>query len=85
MDPAEPNKPQRTFPPLYKGTGNEGQDRLAFIHILERLKASWVCPGMLNTWKLIVVDAARGTDSKTNGMGQPQGLTFDRAFKFLNE
>ncbi|KAF5332205.1 hypothetical protein D9611_008177 [Ephemerocybe angulata] len=30
--------PKRIFPPLYTGTGEEGQDRLAFIHILERLK-----------------------------------------------
>jgi len=29
---------QRTFPPLYKSNGNESADRLAFFHILERLK-----------------------------------------------
>ncbi|KIL65652.1 hypothetical protein M378DRAFT_521377 [Amanita muscaria Koide BX008] len=29
---------KRTFPPLYKSTGNESVDRLAFFHILERLK-----------------------------------------------
>ncbi|KAF9650137.1 HD domain-containing protein [Thelephora ganbajun] len=29
---------QRTFPPLYKSTRNESMDRLAFFHILERLK-----------------------------------------------
>lgn len=29
---------QRTFPPLYKSTGNESMDRLAFFHILEKLK-----------------------------------------------
>ncbi|KZV63763.1 HD domain-containing protein, partial [Peniophora sp. CONT] len=28
----------RTFPPLYKSSGNEASDRLAFFHILERLK-----------------------------------------------
>ncbi|KAF8735716.1 hypothetical protein AX14_001581 [Amanita brunnescens Koide BX004] len=29
---------ERTFPPLYSPTGNESKDRLAFFHILERLK-----------------------------------------------
>lgn len=29
---------KRTFPPLYKSGGNESMDRLAFFHILERLK-----------------------------------------------
>ncbi|KAF8330500.1 HD domain-containing protein [Amanita rubescens] len=29
---------KRTFPPLYSPTGNESVDRLAFFHILERLK-----------------------------------------------
>ncbi|KAH8832848.1 HD domain-containing protein [Flagelloscypha sp. PMI_526] len=28
----------RTFPPLYKATSNASRDRLAFFHILERLK-----------------------------------------------
>lgn len=28
----------RTFPPLYKSSGNESEDRLAFFHVLERLK-----------------------------------------------
>ncbi|KAF8202182.1 HD domain-containing protein [Pholiota molesta] len=29
---------QRVFPPLYKPTGETAKDRIAFIHILERLK-----------------------------------------------
>ncbi|KAF8621873.1 hypothetical protein AX15_007431 [Amanita polypyramis BW_CC] len=29
---------KRTFPPLYAPTGNESLDRLAFFHVLERLK-----------------------------------------------
>ncbi|KIM88176.1 hypothetical protein PILCRDRAFT_814094 [Piloderma croceum F 1598] len=29
---------KRAFPPLYKSSGNEAQDNLAFFHILERLK-----------------------------------------------
>ncbi|KAF9461078.1 HD domain-containing protein [Collybia nuda] len=29
---------QRVFPPLYKPTGDKSSDRLAFIHILEKLK-----------------------------------------------
>jgi hypothetical protein len=32
-------KPQRrVFPPLYKSSGNLASDRLAFFHVLERLK-----------------------------------------------
>ena len=31
---------ERTFPPLYSPTGNESKDRLAFFHILERLKVT---------------------------------------------
>ncbi|KAI0825774.1 HD domain-containing protein [Irpex lacteus] len=30
--------PKRTFPPLYSSQGNEAADRLAFVHVLERLK-----------------------------------------------
>ncbi|KAG7093458.1 hypothetical protein E1B28_007134 [Marasmius oreades] len=37
-DPENPPKGPRTFPPLYQGTRNPGVDRLAFFHILERLK-----------------------------------------------
>jgi len=33
-----PDLPKRVFPPLYKASGNEAQDNLAFFHILERLK-----------------------------------------------
>lgn len=29
---------KRTFPPLYRPTGNADTDRLAFFHVLERLK-----------------------------------------------
>lgn len=29
---------KRQFPPLYQGTGDSATDRLAFFHILERLK-----------------------------------------------
>ncbi|KAG2011278.1 HD domain-containing protein [Coprinopsis cinerea AmutBmut pab1-1] len=32
------SKPKRTFPPLYKSVGDEDKDKLAFIHVLERLK-----------------------------------------------
>jgi hypothetical protein len=34
------NMPKREFPPLYKSSGNESVDRLAFFHILERLKVN---------------------------------------------
>lgn len=30
--------PTRVFPPLYKSSGDSASDRLAFFHILERLK-----------------------------------------------
>lgn len=32
------DQPRRTFPPLYQSSGDDAQDRLAFFHILERLK-----------------------------------------------
>ncbi|KAF5362511.1 hypothetical protein D9756_002677 [Leucocoprinus leucothites] len=32
------NMQKREFPPLYEGTGDQAVDRLAFFHILERLK-----------------------------------------------
>ncbi|VDC06101.1 unnamed protein product [Peniophora sp. CBMAI 1063] len=42
----------RTFPPLYKSSGKESEDRLAFFHILERLKTQkrtgWVDNGIPN-------------------------------------
>ncbi|KAH9026355.1 hypothetical protein EDB85DRAFT_173309 [Lactarius pseudohatsudake] len=31
-------QPKRHFPPLYKSSGDSSSDRLAFFHILERLK-----------------------------------------------
>lgn len=34
----EQSPSKRTFPPLYTPTGNVDTDRLAFFHILERLK-----------------------------------------------
>ncbi|KAF5316330.1 hypothetical protein D9619_006498 [Psilocybe cf. subviscida] len=36
--PSQPSGPTRTYPPLYVPTGDSGKDKLAFIHILERLK-----------------------------------------------
>ncbi|KAF8903425.1 HD domain-containing protein [Gymnopilus junonius] len=43
---------KRVFPPLYKATGDASKDRLAFIHILERLKTQkrtgWVDHGIPN-------------------------------------
>lgn len=37
-EPANDAQPKRDFPPLYKSSGNVSSDRLAFFHILERLK-----------------------------------------------
>jgi hypothetical protein len=39
-EPANDAQPKRDFPPLYKSSGNVSSDRLAFFHILERLKVS---------------------------------------------
>lgn len=39
MGESEPTVvPARTFPPLYRASGDKAQDLLAFFHILERLK-----------------------------------------------
>jgi len=35
---ADPPRPKRVFPQLYTSSGNEAEDRLAFFHVLERLK-----------------------------------------------
>jgi putative hydrolase of HD superfamily len=40
------NPQGRVFPPLYKSSGDPVADRLAFFHILERLK---VCSNHLST------------------------------------
>ena len=32
---------KRVFPPLYESSGNASEDRLAFFHILERLKVTY--------------------------------------------
>ncbi|EIM88714.1 HD domain-containing protein [Stereum hirsutum FP-91666 SS1] len=48
--PLVPEK--RVFPPLYKSSGNKSEDRLAFFHILEKLKTQkrtgWVDQGIPN-------------------------------------
>ena len=38
--PLRSQTPKRVFPPPYKSTGDPSADRLAFVHILERLKVS---------------------------------------------
>lgn len=37
-DKPEPGPQRRIFPPLYKSSGDPASDRLAFFHVLERLK-----------------------------------------------
>ncbi|KAF4610854.1 hypothetical protein D9613_006634 [Agrocybe pediades] len=37
-DLATPTQTKRVFPPLYVPTGDTAKDKLAFIHVLERLK-----------------------------------------------
>ena len=34
----EGGRQRRVFPPPYAATGNDSADRLAFFHVLERLK-----------------------------------------------
>ncbi|KAH6916327.1 HD domain-containing protein [Coprinopsis sp. MPI-PUGE-AT-0042] len=52
-----PDGSKRTFPPLYKSTGNPARDKLAFIHVLERLKTQkrtgWVNNGVRHLFPLI--------------------------------
>ena len=58
---------KRVFPPLYVQTGDVSKDRLAFIHILERLKVkSRFCYLIL---RLIIKFYAFGLDAEKNRMG----------------
>lgn len=63
---------QRVFPPLYKPTGDTAKDRLAFIHILERLKASLL--GLMRFSRVIKEMTA---DSKTYWMDGSPGMTVE--------
>ncbi len=51
----------RTFPPLYVPTGEAAKDRLAFIHILERLKVH----SKSNTFILFVLRILLQTQKRT--------------------
>ncbi|PFH46210.1 hypothetical protein AMATHDRAFT_77776 [Amanita thiersii Skay4041] len=50
---------KRTFPPLYSPTGEESIDRLAFFHVLERLKTQkrtgWVDHNIPNSERLAFI------------------------------
>lgn len=60
---------QRNFSPLYKSTGNESVDRLAFFHILERLKVRTSVPR--NTSYGPDAHQMPPVDSKAHGLGGP--------------
>jgi hypothetical protein len=64
MAPTEPPALTRTFPPLYRSQGNTAADRLAFFHILERLKARSHLDSTGSIPKQFTAD------SKENGMGR---------------
>ena len=60
--------PRRAFPPLYNSSGDLASDRLAFFHILERLK---VCLVFLRpqrgSFKSVDPDAYRRHRSEQDG------------------
>jgi hypothetical protein len=53
---------RRVFPPLYFATGNASRDRLAFIHVLERLKVN-------SDLQLGLIPANFALDAATDGLG----------------
>lgn len=55
---------KRVFPPLYIATGDPSKDKLAFIHILERLKVR-IIPFMNASNDLMGINQ----DSKADWMG----------------
>jgi hypothetical protein len=71
----EPGPQRRIFPPLYKSSGDLASDRLAFFHVLERLK---VCLfhhhpftiGLAYSILLFVLSTYRIADTEANGMGR---------------
>lgn len=66
---------KRIFPPLYKSSGDPASDRLAFFHVLERLKVCsiTICSqlGNLTTVSFVLCPVAyRISDTEANGMGR---------------
>lgn len=58
---------RRIFPPLYKSSGNLASDRLAFFHIIERLKVCFVLAGLALAYGIV---CRVSPDTKANGMGR---------------
>ena len=58
---------KRVFPPLYVQTGDISKDRLAFIHILERLKVKSKSGYII--LRLIIKFFAFWLDAEENRMG----------------
>lgn len=55
-------KPQRrVFPPLYKSSGDPASDRLAFFHIIERLKVRLTTIGVVPHRHVIVSQTQKRT------------------------
>ena len=69
----EPEPQRRLFPPLYKSSGDPASDRLAFFHVLERLK---VCLFHHHQFTIglqyffVHSVAYRIADTEANGMGR---------------
>lgn len=55
---------KRTFPPLYSPSGDPDTDRLAFFHVLERLKVLAFIASHIPTHP--------HTDTKTHWLDRPQ-------------
>jgi len=77
MDTQDNTVPKRSFPPLYQGTGVEAQDRLAFIHVLERLK-------VLIDSKFVIVISIEANNRSRHRSGQ-DGSTTKSVLETFNE
>jgi len=69
----EPGQQTRVFPPLYNSSGDLVSDRLAFFHVLERLK---VCSITIRVHDWVGSQLSfhpsvtRIADAEANGMGR---------------
>jgi putative hydrolase of HD superfamily len=63
----EPGPQRRIFPPLYKSSGDPASDRLAFFHVLERLKVCSITVRLRSGWLTVY---PRIADTEANRMGR---------------
>lgn len=68
---------KRTFPPLYSSQGNEAVDRLAFVHVLERLK---VPIRTSNSTIMVKLNAVNQTQKRTGWVDHNVCLTAENTF-----